>query len=76
MNLLAPDMLLRKLLWSLIAKVRNEVLPTTLLIPIEFYGFCFAGGGAIRCLGGLFSLIDVGSVLLPTYYVVCSFYFL
>jgi len=41
-NLLVPDMLFR-LLRTLIAKVRNWVLPVTLPILIDLFGYCYGG---------------------------------
>jgi len=52
-NLLVPGVLLIKLLWPLIAKVRNGGQPVTLMISIDFLYFCFAqaGEGFIWWLG-------------------------
>eukprot|EP00983_Pelagomonas_calceolata_P090274 1157400-Pelagomonas_calceolata.AAC.2 len=51
-NLLAPDMLLKRLLSTLVNKVRQGVLLVIFLIPTDFFPLGGSGGDA-WCLQGL-----------------------
>eukprot|EP00983_Pelagomonas_calceolata_P123570 1161022-Pelagomonas_calceolata.AAC.7 len=55
-NVLAPDTLLRRLISTLITKVRHGVILGTLLIPIGLFVFTFLGGGGAQCLKPRFLL--------------------